>query len=267
MAPGPTAILAGILWRGVPIDFWISHLWFLVCLAYYFLATALGAALLRGRGDLSAAALGRAAPLADRPVVCLLLLPLGNLAVLALFAAFPMLYSLRPLVTLDTVAGYLPFFVTGLIVFANPRLYESLTRFRISVAALTAAALLFQVAGLDPAEGPGARLLEAYRGSLWTWIAVYWVLVFFRAVLDRPSPTTAMLANASYTIYLFHHLTVILIAWWLTTIDLGIGLKFVIVMVATFALTLGVHMVVIRPVPLLTFLFNGRRPDGRGARA
>jgi glucan biosynthesis protein C len=135
------------------------------------------------------------------------------------------------------------------------------------VAALTAAALLFQMAGLDPAGGPGVRLLEAYRGSLWTWIAVYWVLVFFRAVLDRPSPTTAMLANASYTIYLFHHLTVILIAWWLTTIDLGIWLKFVIVMAATFALTLGVHMVVIRPVPLLTFLFNGRWPDGRGARA
>jgi glucan biosynthesis protein C len=261
-----TAIFAGNPWRGVPIDSWISHLWFLVCLAYYFVATALIALAADGRRAPFARARTRLAPIAGRPVACLVLLPLGNVAIAVLFGLFHGLYALRPLIDFDVVADYVPFFATGLLVFVSPRLYESLTRFGASVVALTVAVGLVRIAGVNPASGAGARLLEAYLGFLWTWIAVYWVLVCFRTVLDRPSPAATRLADASYTIYLFHQLTLILIAWSLVNVRLAIGLKFTIVMAATFAVTVVVHLVVIRPVRILTLLFNGRWPENHAGR-
>jgi glucan biosynthesis protein C len=100
---------------------------------------------------------------------------------------------------------------------------------------------------------------------LGNWVAVYWALVAFRALLDRPSRLVAGLADAAYTIYLFHHLAVIVLAWWLRSQDLGIWVKFPLLIGVTFALTLALHLLVMRRVPLVRLLFNGYRPGGRPA--
>jgi glucan biosynthesis protein C len=262
---GLEAIVTGSLWAGVPIDAWVSHLWFLVCLAYYFLATALAASLLGVRGRATVRAAGSATRLASQPWACLLLLPLVNMAVLVVFSLFPGLYSLRPLINLDTVASYAPFFGTGLVMFASRRVYDALTRLSPGALAVTAAPLLIQLGVPIVPDGDGARMVTAYGVFLGNWVAVYWALVAFRALLDRPSRLVAGLADAAYTIYLFHHLAVIVLAWWLRSQDLGIWVKFPLLIGVTFALTLALHLLVMRRVPLVRLLFNGYRPGGRPA--
>ena len=257
---GLAYLWSSALWGDFTSDRWISHLWFLVSLAYYFVATAAGAALLRARtrGHVLAGLVNRTTALLDRPVTCLMLWPLANLAVLAAFSMVPILYVLRPIVSMEDVLRYFPYFAAGLLAFTNRRFYESMTRFHWGVVALTAMVVLMLLGGQVPGRALGARVAGAYVDFLWTWLAIYWVLVFFRTILDRPSRVTFTLADGAYTIYLFHHLTVILIAWSLLDIELPVFVKFAVVVAVTFAVTLGLHLFAIRKVPLLTFLFNGK---------
>jgi glucan biosynthesis protein C len=262
---GLEAIVTGRVWAGVPIDEWVSHLWFLVCLACYFAVAALVAATGGARVFRDVAARSGASALAQRPAAYLLLLPLANMGVRAVFWQFPVLYSLRPLITLDTIAEYVPYFVVGMAANASPKFYESLTRVSPAVVGVTIAT---GALALLPAPGTStvARGMDLYGRYLWTWVAVYWVLVGFRATLDRPRPAVAALADAAYTIYLFHHLTVIVIAWWLIDSGLSVAVKFPLLILITFTLTLALHRGVIRRVPLLRLLFNGRTDRGGSSR-
>jgi glucans biosynthesis protein C len=254
-------LVSADLWGDFTSDRWTSHLWFLVCLCYYFAAAALAAALLHARagGRALIARAGTLQTLVNRPVVCLALLPLVNLSVLALLAALPGLYRVRPLVNMDDIVEYFPFFAVGLLLFVNRRLYVSLTSFSRGMVVLTVVALLPGFIGPVVASTPGTRILATYGRLLWTWIAIYWVMVFFRAALDRPTRFATTLADSAYTIYLFHHLTVILLAWWLLDVNVSIFVKFPIVVALTFIVTFAVHHFVISKVPVLSLLFNGKR--------
>jgi glucan biosynthesis protein C len=161
---------------------------------------------------------------------------------------------------MEDILLYIPFFAAGLLAFVNRRVYESMSRFHWSVVALTAGVMIVWLTGGIEGRTLAARAGRAYVGSLWTWVAVHWVLVGFRAMLDRPSRVSYTLADSAYSIYLFHHLTVILVAWWLLQADLGVFVKFALVIALTFAITLSLHLFVIRKVPLLSVLFNGKRP-------
>ncbi len=266
---GVSYLWSRAMWGDFSSDRWVSHLWFLMCLAYYIAALGAGAALVRPRasptGVRRLAAVG--AGLASRPAIVLLLLPIANVAIQTVFWALPVLYSWRPIISMDDLGRHLPYFSAGLLLFASPRLYESMTRFNGGVAALTAVTAIVLAGGWTRSAGAASPLLTAYAGFLATWLTVYWVLVFFRAILDRPSATAAMLAESAYTIYLFHHLTVVLIAWWLIHTGLGPVVKFTLVVSLTFAATLAIHRVAIAKVPLLALLFNGRprRPPPRAA--
>lgn len=257
---GLAYLVSPALWGDFSSDRWISHLWFLMCLAYYFGAIAMVAVVLRGgdRGQALVARVGDLTTLVGHPVVCLLLVPVVNVAILGAFSLFPILYALRPIVSLEDVARYIPYFTAGLLAFANRRFYESMTRFNWGVVGLTAAVVLALVAGPEPGGALAARILDAYLGFLGAWVGIYWVLVFFKTILDRPSRVASTLADSAYSIYLFHHLTVILIAWWLLSVDWSAFVKFAVVVSATFAVTISLHLVVIRNVPLLSLLFNGK---------
>jgi glucan biosynthesis protein C len=270
---GLAYLVSPALWSDFSSDRWISHLWFLICLAYYVAALACGAAVLDrgGRRATLAAAASQATAIVGHPVACLLLLPLANLAILTAFSVAPVLYSLRPIVSLEDVARYIPYFAAGLLAFTNRRFYESLTRFTWSMVALTAAVVAVLLGGPTRGDFDGARVIAAYIGFAWSWVAIYWVLVVFRTILDRPSRVASTLADSAYSIYLFHHLTVILIAWWLLHVEANVFVKFGVVVTTTFVATLALHLLIIRRLPWLTFLFNGKpramawtgRPSGR----
>jgi glucan biosynthesis protein C len=259
---GPAYLVSAAMWGDFTSDRWISHLWFLLSLAYYFTAVALGAVLLDGgrRGAARVAQLSRATRLVDRPVLCLLLCPLANVAILALFWTVPVLYAIRPIVSMEDILLYVPYFTAGLLAFVNRGFYESITRFHWEAVVLTAGVLLAALSGGVTGPTLAARAGGAYLGFLGTWTAVYWVLVGFRAIFDRPSPVSYTLADSAYSIYLFHHLGVILLAWAFIPVDLGVFVKFALVIGLTLAITLSLHLFVIRRVPWLTVLFNGKWP-------
>lgn len=233
-----------------------SHLWFLACLAIYFAMTAAVAPQLRRMAAIRperwsprttdsifvvALAAGVGAPLATAVVAKLL--PSLDAYVLGL-------------VQFSTVLGYLPFFAVGVMLCAYPRMLDRFARITpwVVVLALCAGAGMYVASGQESLAGKALFVLSR---ALLAWMVVRAVFWFFRRYLDRPSATFRYLSDASYSVYLFHHIVVILAATWLLGVDTSGWLKFIAVLTIASLIPLAVYHFLIRRHALLARLFNG----------
>lgn len=254
---GDTAdLLTGVL---LP-QFWsgslVSHLWFLVCLAVYFTGTALAAPLLRRMdGSQPGLAARGTGPILAVLIAAAVAMPVGA-AVLGKLLAPHLHQHVLGLLHPMTVLGYLPFFAVGLVLCAFPGVLDRFSR-------VTWAAIAFAAVG-----GAGLHLAAGRDGAAWTlislvseallaWMAIRAVFALFRRVADRPSKTFRYLSDASYSVYLFHHVLVIMAATWLLPLAIGAGAKFVIVLAFAATGSLAIHHLVIRRSAVLSYLFNG----------
>lgn len=249
---GPGGYLESVLLPAVAEGRWTSHLWFLVCLAVYFLLTAALAPGLRAIADRRAMA---TPALFVAVLAAAVLAPLG-LAVVSKLTAPLMTQHLFGLVKPEALLRYLPFFAVGMLLCAWPAFLERFARIGVAVLALAAAA----VAGLLLAVGredTSWRAVEIASTSLLAWMAVRVVFALFHRFLARPSRTFAYLSRASYSVYLFHHVIVIVMATWLRPAALAPGAKFVIVLATASLCSLLLHHYLVRRSAMLAFLFNG----------
>ena len=229
---------------------WIGHLWFLV----YALAFSAAAAAMPVRlSDLSRP--WKALRKAGR---FLFLLPLVQVAFFAAAGFLPFLYRHWGGLSPYGLLTYCPFFAFGLLVFLSPRIREEFHRVRA-----------WQVIAVPAAVGLEYGL-SAFGGALWAR-AASWYLDFFlvwfccvllfagaRLLLNRPSRTFAYLSEASYSIYLFHHLFVVALAILLAGRHWPVLSKFAVVVGASLAISLGLHHFLVMRVRVLRLLFMGK---------
>jgi glucan biosynthesis protein C len=222
---------------------WCGHLWFLpVLLAYISLAAGAWAVVPR---------LFPARP-PRLGVAAILALPAATAAVR--WACDRWLFPEVALAggpSLNDLLYYLPFFAFG-AVYRPGRDAGDLRRLAAWAGALLAAAVALP---LDRLEGG-----KLYADAAVSWAATILCLYAGRAVLDRPWRAARALADASYTVYLLHHLVVVAAALALARSDVPVGAKFAAVCAAGFALPYLAHVWLVRPRPWVRFLFNGRWP-------
>jgi len=239
-----------------PGTHWTSHLWFLVVLLEFSLVAALAWPRLR-QGLLALAQSIAAYP---APVVALVLAPFVILPRL-LFAASPFDTEAAAIILdLRRFLEYAPFFALGLMLHLNPGLLAGFTRLNWGVAALAiGSSALFAYADL---RGLPAIALAAKAVAGVAWGAV--LLGLSRRYFTGRHAVIAWLAGAAFTIYLFHHPLVFLLAFMLEETSFAPELRIAIIVGVAVALSCAIHALVER-VPVLMLFLNGRR--ARPARA
>lgn len=111
--------------------------------------------------------------------------------------------------------------------------------------------------------GYGGRVLLVFSENLMAWSATFACLILASRFLDGSVRVGARLANASYTVYLFHHPLVIALALSLRMVQfpgpvwMGALLKAVAIIAITFGATLWLHERLIARSAFLRFAFNG----------
>lgn len=238
-----------------------SHLWFLAALAIYFLLVALFAPQLRA---LAVRAPGTSLRVAG--AVYLAVLAAAVLAPLAVTVAAQLSGAwierawlneyVLGVVRVSTVLKYLPFFAVGVLLGADPRLLDRFARISrwVPGLGLLAGFGLFVAVGRDETAWKAVALVSE---SLLAWMAVRVIFALFRRLADRPTRTFRYLSDASYSVYLFHHLVVIVVATWLLALDVDAWLKFTIVLVTASVVSLLAYHFLIRRSRVLRYLFNG----------
>ena len=244
-----------------PGSHWIGHLWFLLALMAFSLATWLAyrTADLRRLDAAVSWVMGRL----DHP-----LLIWGGLAFLSAGYQLTVKYvfylaerhldygsPVWGMVNIEAWFLYFPYFALGLLVARNGALLEIMCRFTLlRLAATTVAAAVYVLTW--NVEGLTNKAVAVFAGG---WLGVglsFFVIGGMRAVFDRRNALVAYLVDASFTLYLVHMPVAALVGAVLIPVPAPVVVEYLLVMAIAIAVSLGVHAVVDRST-LLKFLFNG----------
>ena len=245
---------------------WVGHLWFLVYVIAYSAATAgLWGAWKRLKPEpawTSARTRLRARASPFRWIVrsgfFMLLLPAVPLLILVGASFTPVLYRAWGGLSGIMFLQYLPYFLFGLVIFLNPRLRDEFHRVRLwQLLSLPAAFILKQ--GLDAQfESKAAEALSFYLGSYLVWSSCALLFAGFRFLLNRKHRIFAYLSEASYSIYLFHHLCVVALGIFMSRKEWPVPLEYGIIVAASLAASVLAHHFLILRFRVLRLLFMGK---------
>ncbi|RZA31879.1 MAG: hypothetical protein EOP92_28910 [Lysobacteraceae bacterium] len=154
--------------------------------------------------------------------------------------------------------SYLPYFGIGLLLgmeeslllrFSSPGLGMGL----LGLASLAAMSLSAEGAGLL------VKSVHVLATSLSTWAVLRFLFAAFRRWAGAPSRLFRYLSDASYSVYLMHHLFVVALATALLGLDWAPAWKFLLTCSLALGCCLAIHHFLVLRHPLLALLFNGKR--------
>lgn len=244
---------------------WVMHLWFLGVLLLLTLLLA-GAAELAGRwppaaalaarGGAALSALTRHRFAIGGTVLALLVALVWTLALLLKKAGLN-LQPLGHLFDLRQAIRFAPFFFLGVALQARPDVRAWFNRpDPWSLPLALAGSALFTLGEVKPALMAPCNVLGAgFAGIFWAQV----ITSFAVQHLHRPGRRRAWLAQASYTVYLFHFPIVLVLGLLFVAVALPPLVEFALITALTLALSLLLYAGVSRS-RLLLLLFNGKPP-------
>ncbi|MCP5470716.1 MAG: acyltransferase family protein [Sinobacteraceae bacterium] len=260
--PGPlnAGFDASGFWHSyVSTGSFISHLWFLVNLIVYYCMAYAVLMLLAQRKTLQRRLECGAMALPIWLVRSKTMLAL--VCAVLVFPAYGLLGRIPkvPGFSVEDLALYLPFFLAGYFCYPAGGMMNEMSEVQALDAVMLTAGILLLLSSRMTSEAAVGFL------SIWLFYQAAWtigmlVLQAFRRWFDIANPVMRAISDASYTIYLFHHVIVILLATLLVGISLpgGLWAKYGFVVIVTFLATFMLHHFVIRRHGTLSMLFNGR---------
>jgi glucans biosynthesis protein C len=241
---------------------WVWHLWFLINLLVYFLLAYLLARLTRG----GVAAVARRSSMGITRAMALaglvLLLPLVNLAIDAVAYLLPWTQRRVPfgIISLHTVLQYVPYFAFGAICYYRESLLRAFTGLPWQAFLIWACAFVAYVHLPERPDELPLLVLRRYVAFVLAWLGASLLLRLFQVLIDSSSRLATIGVDASYTIYLFHHLLVLGLGLGLMRLDWNPYLEYALIVTLTTMATLVLHYSLIARSRWLSMLFNGTDP-------
>ena len=163
-------------------------------------------------------------------------------------------------INMPRLCRYIPYFVFGILLSYKPELLSRIRTGKTScllIIVVIAEALLFR--SLPLINGPMWFIADAYDTHIRSWTGTVLCFYFFYKFMNKASEKTMFFSDASYTVYLFHHMFVSLFG--LLCIHFGIStfLGVPAMIIVIFTLTLLIHKYFILKLPLMRYLFNGKK--------
>lgn len=172
---------------------------------------------------------------------------------------FPTLY--RPIYFLGSPSDWMRlcvFFYFGLLLGARPDWHTAFVNTRWANVVLSLLILWLCFYRYDFA---GERLLQrvVVEGLFGAgiFVAIHLLMSAFFSTFSSDKRAVRYLADASFSVYLFHHGIVPVLGWLFIGLGLSIWFKFFLVVSVTIAISLWLHHYLVLRSPLLRYLFNG----------
>ena len=239
---------------------WVSHLWFLNCLIIYFLFSALSYSI---RDNVHFEKLKFFSSIIEKLRTknrFLLVFPLFMLSFFAIGKVFPFFIwgDIFNAISMYQILQFAPFFFFGFWLFADEKLQKEFCGIHNwTFPALVLAFIIFRNT-TSATHGILENVLHIYAKYLISWIMVNYCFYLFYRFFNDKSDIFKFLSDSAYTIYLFHHIIVISIGYWLIQFDLVPIMKFLIVLCITLFITVTIHIKIVARNRIVQFVFNGK---------
>jgi len=231
-----------------------DHLWFLWMLWWMVLILAAGA------GMLNRIPIGALAWLGKPWRIAILVIPT------AVLQSFQGLFA--PVVGPDTSISlfpmphvfiyYLFYFVVGALIY-SAGLMDAAPKKSWIAELIIANAVCFPLAlVLLSGRDTGGLLVGGVVQGLYAWLSIFGMVGFFRAKFSGESPLVRYLSDASYFVYIFHIIVVLMFQHVLIRIGIPVGIKLLVVAFGATIILLGVYQVGVR-YTLIGTLLNGKK--------
>lgn len=245
---------------------WVLHLWFLVTLFYFLLVGVLfhwiHTGIFRLLGTKSSLKLP--GPESIFWPFTIISLAFISYIVQSLYGRggatvmdwFPLLY-------VPWFFQYLPFFLAGLIFQRFSKGVNVWTNMQVLFSVLLCVTWIAFLLLFEYSELTRREFIFSSRYTLLLYYAVAFQTIFALIIITSKLPSFApeqsrYFADISYTIYLVHHILVFLLGLWLSTIEIPISIKFLLVFSVAFIVSFFFHHLLVCKFSLLRFFFNGR---------
>lgn len=161
-------------------------------------------------------------------------------------------------VTLNMVGTYLPYVFIGMMLCLSKDIQQRCLSMPIWPILFTIPTIYFIRPLMKEVGTLLTRELVFVAVVILTLITVFAVIGFFRRCFSTESRVTSFLSDTSYTVFLFHHMLIILFLEMLNPFGLNPLARFVIGCISTFACCLMLHRYVVERFAIPRFLFTGR---------
>jgi len=233
---------------GVPV----YHLWFLIDLMVFIAFASLALPLLKHTSSLAK----KTESLTVFPT--LIALTLVTFLISAITRSSGMAYEpILQLTSLFRLSKYAPFFIVGVLMYSHDGLRKTFLHVPLITLFIALPTALF-VQKFSQNQSIIVRETAHFVEILMAWISVATVLSLFRDLFKNESPLTRFLSDSAYTVYLFHHILVVVVGCALIQYSFDSWLKFLFVCVTSLGFSMLVHMALIRQSHVARFLFNGK---------
>lgn len=247
---------------------WHLHLWFLLTLFVYsllapFLGRAVDALMQNSNGRTPRAWTLKLAPVvpALKFFVMCMLVSTACLGWRVIYEMIKPMLGVEWHYVLRSTGNMLPYYALGMVLFASVELRAIFSGCRW-IQTVLACVLLWtadhfgHLGGKDP-----GKLMEVAILVAQTYVALCLSSMLFwlaQKLVKGESTIARFLSDAAYTVYLFHYLVIYLFAIVLREFIPVNGVMLTVAAAGTFVVTLSLHAFVIKQVPALAFLFNGK---------
>lgn len=233
---------------------WVSHLWFLYSLIAFSAGLAVVAMVL-GNARFKRMATSAVEFFFDRKWLAFVCVAL---VAAALALVLPEIYA-RFGTKLRAVAGYLqyfPYFALGLAIYLSPRVQNRYVRFGLPGLAL---GIVLAANSMLEAQTPWSSAVLMISGLFGALMITGFIAKMARHYFNKPNAGIAKVVDASFTIYLFHHPIIFVLAMIFTQVDLPPIVEFGVMVPVTALVTYQIHKLIAANW-LTAFLFNGMMP-------
>ncbi|MDN3652435.1 acyltransferase family protein [Thalassotalea ponticola] len=237
---------------------YIYHLWFLVNLLCYFLLFFIASLVVNRLGVQPLKWLTHCLAKIDF-ILVIILLPIISLSILMLPSiGLPIYWKLFGVIDFYSLLHYAPYFLFGLFLASKDDLLERFTSInRLFLLGLLVLAIAVKAYIKQP-ESITEKLVFYYAQSLLSWIAIALCFYVFKRFFNHAKSWISYLAAASYTIYLFHHVFVLIFGSVLIALNVPALIGFVVLVLLTSISSILCHELMIKKSSILSILFNGK---------
>lgn len=239
---------------------WVSHLWFLIALVYFLLLSTVVKILFPKVSDRLLTFSSQC--LLSSKHFTIILLPLISLALIKVSHIFSLhIMNLEFDWQISESIKYSIYFYFGILTARHPKLLSNFTHISFPTLGISCF-VIGMLVSLNPlgviTENQWLARIQLVVDSFSTWLLCYLCFILFHQLTNSPSKLFQYLSDASYTIYLFHHVLVIAFSILVIPLAIPIFIKFILVIIMTFASTIIIHNRLICKLPFMSILFNGK---------